>query len=177
MGNRKISAHYVFPGNSLPLKYGIVEFTAEGLIIEVSDTGGELKEQAGLEFYSGIITPGFILSPFYKDLSDFKGDMPELSVPGFVFSFIGESERSRVAEDIAEFRDILKYLIFIKEHNPGISLEEQISLVTYKAACALNIEQEYGSLEKGKKPGINLLTNLDLQTLKITDDTQIIRII
>jgi len=174
---RKISAHYIFPGNSSALKYGIVEFNAEGLIIEVIDTKGEFRESGGLEFYSGIISPCFIISPFLKDLSDLKIDIPELLQPGIFFSFISEGIKKGVAEDVFESREILRYLLLLKEKYSNITLEEQISLVTYKAACAMGIQKEYGSLEPGKKPGINLLTDIDLLNLKITDSTKIMRII
>jgi hypothetical protein len=174
---RRISAHYVFPGSSAALKYGIVEFNTEGLIKQVVDTKGEYSESAGLEFYSGIITPGFIISPFLKDLSDLKTDVPEFSLLDNFFSFIGGGMKKGITEDIFESREILKYLILLKEQYPNITLEEQISLVTFKAACALGIQKDYGSLKPGKKPGINLLTHIDLQKLLITDETKVTRIV
>lgn len=57
---RKISAHYIFPGNRKPLKRGIIYLNDAGLITDLIDTKGELKEIERLEFFDGIITPSFI---------------------------------------------------------------------------------------------------------------------
>jgi hypothetical protein len=62
---RKIAANYVMPVSSPPLKNGIVVIDDEGVILEVIDTGGRLRESSSLEFYRGIITPGFVL-PWYR---------------------------------------------------------------------------------------------------------------
>ena len=57
---RKIAATYVFPVSSPPLKNGILILDGQGKILDVKDTGGNLREEAGLEFYNGILIPGFI---------------------------------------------------------------------------------------------------------------------
>jgi hypothetical protein len=58
---RKISANLVIPVSSVPLKNAIIKLGSDGRILELIDTGGNLREEKGLEFYPGIITPGFIL--------------------------------------------------------------------------------------------------------------------
>jgi len=59
---RKIAATYIFPCNRKPLKYGIIVCENDGTVVEIIDTSGVLSEQAGLEFYSGILVPGFVNS-------------------------------------------------------------------------------------------------------------------
>lgn len=64
---RKIAANYIFlPGFPL-IKNGYVEL--DGVeVCRVVDTGGEMKEIAGLEFYGGMIVPSYVAIP--------ENDMP-----------------------------------------------------------------------------------------------------
>ncbi len=57
---RKISASYIFTLSGPLLKNGIVVADNEGIIREVIDTGGIVSEISGLEYYSGILAPGFV---------------------------------------------------------------------------------------------------------------------
>lgn len=58
---RKIAANYVFlPGFPLT-KNGYVVFR-EGGKTEVVDTGGKMREIAGLEFYGGWIVPEYVIA-------------------------------------------------------------------------------------------------------------------
>ena len=57
---RKISANYIYPVTSNPIKNGILVLDDDNRIVDVIDTQGKIKEIQNLEFYSGIITPGFI---------------------------------------------------------------------------------------------------------------------
>ncbi len=57
--------------------------------------------------------------------------------------------------------------------NTNISLEKLIKWATYNGAKYLNIENQFGLIAKEKKPGINLLTNIDLKELKLTKNTSV----
>jgi cytosine/adenosine deaminase-related metal-dependent hydrolase len=54
---------------------------------------------------------------------------------------------------------------------PQIPLETLLQWATYGGACALRKEQELGLLEAGRQPGLALLENMDLNTLKLTPET------
>ncbi|NOY36684.1 MAG: hypothetical protein GXO83_03825 [Chlorobi bacterium] len=58
-GPHKISANYIFTGNGRLLKNGIIVLDENLEISEVIDTSGNLNESAGLEFYNGLIIPGW----------------------------------------------------------------------------------------------------------------------
>lgn len=47
----------------------------------------------------------------------------------------------------------------IHRHFPDISLQETLGWATIKGAKALQLDKLYGSFEKGKKPGLNLIQN------------------
>ncbi len=89
---RRISARYVFTGNSF-LDKGIVELDDSGLITAVIDPGGILSEQASLEFYDGIIVPGFVNAHCHLELSHMKGMISNKSgrgLPGFIDEIISK---------------------------------------------------------------------------------------
>jgi len=70
---RKIAATYIFPGDRPPIKNGILVCKTDGTIVEIIDNKGVLKEESGLEFYSGILTPGFVNTHCHLELSHLKG--------------------------------------------------------------------------------------------------------
>jgi len=70
---RRFSANYIYPVNSAPLKNGIVEINNNGEITNIIDTKGELTESRNLEFYNGVIIPGFINTHCHLELSELKG--------------------------------------------------------------------------------------------------------
>ena len=92
---RKISATYIFPGNKPPLKNGILICDDDGKILELIDTGGQLTEQAGLEYYSGILVPGFVNTHCHLELSHLKRKIPEKKGFG---EFIGAINQLRNQE-------------------------------------------------------------------------------
>jgi cytosine/adenosine deaminase-related metal-dependent hydrolase len=49
----------------------------------------------------------------------------------------------------------------IQQNFPNISLEQLLTWATINGARALQIEDEFGSFEKGKKPGIVLIENTE----------------
>jgi cytosine/adenosine deaminase-related metal-dependent hydrolase len=53
----------------------------------------------------------------------------------------------------------------IQKHFPHIPLEKLLQFGTINGAKALKIEDVFGSFEKGKKPGVNLLNINDKQIL------------
>jgi hypothetical protein len=56
---RKLSAHYLYPVSSAPVRYGTVVTDDRGVVQEILDPGGEMREVAGTIFYSGILVPAF----------------------------------------------------------------------------------------------------------------------
>lgn len=92
---RRISATYIFPGNRPPLKYGILSCLDDGTVMSITDTSGKLKEEQGVEYYSGVLVPGFINCHCHLELSFLKGQIPEKTGIG---GFIGAINRLRNRE-------------------------------------------------------------------------------
>lgn len=57
--NRKIASNYIYLPECSLVKNGYVEIIA-GRSVHIVDTGGQIKEVAGLEFYAGIIVPDYV---------------------------------------------------------------------------------------------------------------------
>ncbi len=86
---RKFSANYIFDGLGNFYKNGILKIDDDGSIIELIDTNGNLVEENKLEFYNGIITPGFVNSHCHLELSYLKNKIKEgTSLPNFISSVL-----------------------------------------------------------------------------------------
>ena len=82
---RRLSAHYIFTGTGKVLTKGYVTLTDQGVVADITDTEGDLEEIAGLEFYSGVITPGFVNAHCHLELSHLRATIPEKSgLPNFL---------------------------------------------------------------------------------------------
>ena len=78
---KRISATYIYTGKSI-LKKAIIEIDDKGKIINIIDTKGEIKEQESLEYYNGVIVPGFINAHCHLELSHMKGIINSETVNG-----------------------------------------------------------------------------------------------
>ena len=82
---RKIAATYIFPVNQPPIKNGILICEPDGTIVDIIDNNGELKEEAGVEFYSGILVPGFVNTHCHLELSHLEEKIEEnTGIGGFI---------------------------------------------------------------------------------------------
>ena len=72
--------------------------------------------------------------------------------------------------------DILSELLILQRAFPALGIEELVSWATINGAAALGKEDEFGKLEKGKRPGMLLLENADLLNMKLLPDTTVKRL-
>jgi cytosine/adenosine deaminase-related metal-dependent hydrolase len=86
---RRISANYIYLIESEPIKNGIVELDNSNRITKIIDTQGKLQESRNLEFYNGVIVPGFVNSHCHLELSYLKNKLPEnIGLPQFLASIV-----------------------------------------------------------------------------------------
>jgi len=72
---------------------------------------------------------------------------------------------------------IVSELKIIQQHFPDITLEKMIKWATINGARALGEEQNYGTIEPGKKPGLILLEDMDLINLRLLPETTVKRLL
>ncbi|MDR1554149.1 MAG: amidohydrolase family protein [Prevotellaceae bacterium] len=109
---RKISASYIFPIHRQPVKNGVLTIDDEGKIVELS-TYSETETCSDIEFYDGIICPGFINAHCHLELSHLKNTIPKhTGIAGFITEI---SKRRNLADRLeqiksAKFYDNFMYL-------------------------------------------------------------------
>jgi imidazolonepropionase-like amidohydrolase len=92
--------------------------------------------------------------------------------------FIGQGYNITLGTDSLASNDklcILNEMRTIQAKFPAITTQQLIEWGTLNGARYLGIDDEKGSIEPGKTPGLNLITGLDGQ--KITPDTKVKRLI
>lgn len=94
---RKISADYIFPISSEPIKNGIITIDDDGLILNVANENQHNKSE--IEFYNGIICPGFINTHCHLELSHLRGQVAEhTGMTGFINDFISKRTAFSIEE-------------------------------------------------------------------------------
>jgi cytosine/adenosine deaminase-related metal-dependent hydrolase len=72
---------------------------------------------------------------------------------------------------------ILDEIRTLQDHFPSVSLEDLVQWATINGARALGQEKWFGSVEPGKKPGLILLQDVDIQNLKLLPESCVKRLI
>ncbi len=103
---RKIAATYIFTPDSQLLKNHVLICEDDGTIIDLISTNSKIEEQSGLEYYSGILVPGFVNAHCHLELSHLKGKIEEKSGMGNFLKQINQLRKSKPENQDALFRTI-----------------------------------------------------------------------
>jgi len=96
---KKISADYIFTGNSTPIKKGVIVVSDNGEILEVLNPLQQKINWEEVEQHQGIICPGFINTHCHLELSYLKGKLSEhTQLHGFVKEIIAVRNNFTVEE-------------------------------------------------------------------------------
>ncbi|MDA3883742.1 MAG: amidohydrolase family protein [Bacteroidales bacterium] len=71
--------------------------------------------------------------------------------------------------DVSMIREMLS----LQQAFPEVSLNQLLHAATYRGAYALNLQSRFGQFSKGKKPGVILIEQLDLQNMRLTPETKV----
>jgi len=109
---KKISASYIFPGNSSPIKNGVIELDDTGTILRVFNPEFDNIEWGEVEQFEGVICPGFVNTHCHLELSYLKGKIAEKSkLVGFIKEIIAIRETYTDEERAATIKDAEQEMI------------------------------------------------------------------
>ncbi|MCB0380166.1 MAG: amidohydrolase family protein [Flavobacteriales bacterium] len=95
----QISANYIFPGNSTPIKNGVVVLDDKNIVLEVLDPKTTPINWENVRIYEGIVCPGFVNTHCHLELSYLKGKVKEQTkLHGFIKDII--SIRESFSDDV-----------------------------------------------------------------------------
>jgi cytosine/adenosine deaminase-related metal-dependent hydrolase len=86
---RKISADWIFPISSPPIFKGVIIVASDGTILEVLDPDKVEVSVSDVEYYDGILCPGFVNTHCHLELSYLQGRMNRhTGLDGFIRSLV-----------------------------------------------------------------------------------------
>jgi len=95
---RLFSAQHVYTVTGPVLSRPVIKADDDGTIISITDTGGNLPELANVEFYNGIIIPGFVNCHCHLELSYLRNEItPGTGLQGFLFEL--NEKRFNISRD------------------------------------------------------------------------------
>ena len=87
---RKISAHYIFDGEKLH-KNAILVLDNSNHVVELQLYDLPIEESQGVEFYNGIVCPGFVNAHCHLELSHLHGSIPmNTQLPEFISQVVSK---------------------------------------------------------------------------------------
>ncbi len=155
---RRLSADYIFPIASEPIKNGVITIDDDGLIIDVESS--TTNPQSEIEHYKGIICPGFINTHCHIELSHLRSQVSEhLGISGFIKAIVSKrtaSSKEFIQEAIeAAEREMSQNGIVavgdISNNNSSFKQKEKKNLLyhTFVEVFDLNPDRAEESFNKG----------------------------
>lgn len=164
--SRRFSANYVFTNTGKPLRNGIVGVDDDGVVVEIIDHNEGVREYSRTLFHNGVIVPGFVNSPILSELKSLLNKLPQGDEMSTFLSAIGKLPSSNEASSGWESLSTFNQIKLLLEHFPLLTFAEVLVWATIDAAKALGVDNELGSIELGKKPGLNLIAPFNFEDMR-----------
>ncbi len=224
----RIAASIVFTASSSPLRNAVVVTGDDGTVLSVSRGNPSFEEMAGVQYYSGILVPGFadvmcgeapdpgwLLSrgvrvagaeslpaglsgrqvisgkpgePVRVDWQNRYGGQVGFLVYGSRENFdllFGEGHGEGLllwgGQDLPVLagyggRDLLQVMYSLQESG-CCKLPELLTMASLNGALATGYGDTAGSIEPGKKSGLNIIEGADLHNMKLLPGSRLRRLV
>jgi hypothetical protein len=173
--------------NPLILKCQDMNVSAEFILNEFSKLlvriTGNSTDGAFMNFKNPIIIPVYDLAkPFNKSNTDTYYLLPvdDVQMTGINLPQKKDLENkldhilfSSYCSGFHTDYPVISELIAFQFKIPCLSIRELIKLCTINPARALKMDNQLGTFETGKAPGINLITNVDFNKMKLTEKSEL----
>ena len=94
---KRLAAQYIFTNTGNPLKMGLITSGDDGTVLDIEDTKGSFKEKSSVEFFNGVIIPGFVNCHAHLELSHLKGKIARLTgLADFIMAIRNIRENDKV---------------------------------------------------------------------------------
>jgi len=114
----RFSANYIYPIKGAPIRNGVIVLDNNKKVVDIIDPKGKEKEFESMEFYNGVIVPGFVNAHCHLELSHLKG---KLEPSTGISSFVTQIRNRRVADNY-EIRQSVKHAISELEKNGTVAI-------------------------------------------------------
>jgi len=191
---RKIGAHYYLRPDGQWGKRPVITLDGEGIIHSIKELGDNFKEEPGLEFFSGVIIPGFIEDWRGYDLKDksVQQQCKKALIGGTLKVVIANDQQSDVP---ASIQNKVALQILKQDSTEHISQDYkstweqinedwQIHLETFdlakviikhtgQMAAKIGMNTNWGIIRENAHPGLLLLQNLDWTNFTLTNKSTV----
>jgi cytosine/adenosine deaminase-related metal-dependent hydrolase len=155
----------------------VVGIDDAGVVVEIIDHKGEIREYSRTIFRNGVITPGFVNSPILSELSNLISKLPQGEETETFLSAIKSQAPEREVAIYWQSLSIFNQIQIILNHFPILSFGEVLKWATIDGAKTLGLDSELGSIELDKKPGLNLITPFYFSVMKPMDTSRVRRLV
>lgn len=186
---RKIGAHYYLRADGQWGKRPVITLDSDGIIHAIKELGDNFKEEPGLEFFSGVIIPGFVEDWRGYDLKNTSVQQQckkaliggtlkvaifndqEQDVPAVIQNKVSvRILKQNLVEQISqEYKSAWEQINEDwKNHLDTFDLAKIIINHTNKLATQVGMDTHWGIIQKKANPGLLLLQNLDWTNFTLT---------
>ncbi|MCT4647049.1 MAG: hypothetical protein N4A74_18825 [Carboxylicivirga sp.] len=161
---RKLTSHFYLRKDGTFGKRPIVHLADDGTVTDLRESGSDFKEEPSLEYYPGILVPGFVASVSSDSINSVKG---KCLVNGVLRI---QPNKPNLESDVffEAWKNIQEQAQLVRGED---SLGSLLHKYTYEAANLINAER-WGRIDIGSNPGILVIQNLDLRRFTFTPGTR-----